>query len=217
MVRKNNIALTDKDVVAIVFHSEQDSAANRFALTGAKTIGIAGALTGSGEGDLGLTPSTQSHYAPALSFAYYILKEDANTLHSDRDEEINSIKTFNKVVKLNGALINDKTLIASNIDAGELKVLHKGSSKGFIVRTVNGDSDLLPLELLTTNGSYSYTYRFPAKDGNALLDSSIGDGLKVEDGNVVVDVESLRDSLGGSTDGGGGGISARVENGVLYL
>lgn len=174
LTKKVDIALTDKDLVAIVFHTDKTSAANKYSATGMKTISIAGALTGS-DGDLGLNPSTQSGWAPAFSFTYEINDEASKTLHSDRDEVVNSIKTFNNTIKANqGVLINDKTLIAPNIDGGELKVLHNNSTKGFIVRTRNTDDDILPLELLSTNGTYSFTYTFPAKGGEiALLEDVI--------------------------------------------
>lgn len=73
-------------------------------------------------------------------------------------------KTFNDHIK-----ISSKTVIAKNIDPGELKVLHNNSSKGFIIRTKNTSDSILPLELLTTNGSSSYQYNFPAKNGTVAL------------------------------------------------
>ena len=73
-------------------------------------------------------------------------------------------KTFNDHIKL-----SSKTVIAKNIDPGELKVLHNNSSKGFIIRTKNTSDSILPLELLTTNGSKSYQYSFPAKSGTVAL------------------------------------------------
>ena len=79
-------------------------------------------------------------------------------------QAISGVKTFNDNLS-----IANKTTIAKNIDGGELKVLHHGSSKGFIVRTRNTSDTLLPLEMLTTNGYQSYTYVFPAKGGTMAL------------------------------------------------
>ena len=213
MERKGNIALTDKDVIAIVFHdSNAENAISNFTPTGMKTISIAGALTTSSAGSLALSPSIQNGYAPALSFEYILNREESYTLHSDRDEDINSIKTFNK-----GINIANKSKIVSNIDPGELKVLHNNSSKGFIVRTVNSAADILDLEILTTNGSSSYKYSFPNKDGKVILDSNVGSGIKVENGQIKADMAYINSNITGGGDGGGSGISARVENGVLYL
>ena len=213
MERKGNIALTDKDVIAIVFHdSNAENAISNFTPTEMKTISIAGALTASSAGSLALSPSIQNGWAPALSFEYILNREESYTLHSDRDEDINSIKTFNK-----GINIANKSKIVSNIDPGELKVLHNNSSKGFIVRTVNSAADILDLEILTTNGSSSYIYSFPNKDGKVILDSNVGSGIKVENGQIKADMAYINSNITGGGDGGGSGISARVENGVLYL
>lgn len=82
-------------------------------------------------------------------------------------QTISGVKTFNNNINLIG-----KTQIATNIDSGELKVLHNNSSKGFIIRTKNTDANILPLEILTIDGSAFYQYNFPTnKGGNiALID-----------------------------------------------
>lgn len=191
MERKNDVVITDKDMIAIVFHEDKNAASNSYVSTGMKTISIPGALTGAA-GNLGLTPGIQSGWSPALTFAYYLGQDASASIHSDRDEEVNGRKTFNKAVGFRGPvvaendfsayrpinarqglLIDGKSFITQQIDAGEFKVLHHGSSKGFIIRTVNGDQDILPLELLTTNGYASYKYGFPAKNGEVLLKTNI--------------------------------------------
>lgn len=224
MERKGDIALTDKDIIAIVFHdSNAEDATSNFTPTGMKTISIAGAIPTATSGSLALSPSIQTGWSPAFSFEYTLNREDSFTLHSDRDEDINSIKTFNKTVNFKGVVnatqninIANKSTIASNIDSGELKVLHKNSLKGFIVRTVNGDADILPLEILTTNGYSSYKYSFPNQNGKVILDSNVGSGIKVENGQIKADMAYINSNITGG-DGGGSGVSARVENGVLYL
>lgn len=191
MERKNDVVISDKDMIAIVFHDDKNAASNSYVSTGMKTISIPGALTGAA-GNLGLTPGIQSGWSPALTFAYYLGQDASASIHSDRDEEVNGRKTFNKAVGFKGPVVaeNDfsasrpinarqglnidgKSFVTQQIDAGEFKVLHHGSSKGFIIRTVNGSQDILPLELLTTNGYASYKYGFPAKNGEVLLKTNI--------------------------------------------
>lgn len=79
-------------------------------------------------------------------------------------QTISGVKTFNNNINLIG-----KTQIATNINPGELKVLHNSSTKGFIIRTKNTNDNILPLEILTTNGTASYQYNFPNKGGNVAL------------------------------------------------
>ena len=84
-------------------------------------------------------------------------------------QTINGVKTFNDNIS-----IKSKSTIATNIDSGELKVLHNNSSKGFIIRTVNGSDNILPLELLSTNGTSSYQYNFPKTNGNIAVGLKVG-------------------------------------------
>ena len=65
-----------------------------------------------------------------------------------------------------------KSLISSEIDPGELKVLHRGSPEGFIIRTVenpDNPSGRLLLEMLSTDGWDAYRYNFPPKSGEVVL------------------------------------------------
>lgn len=76
--------------------------------------------------------------------------------------------------------IKGKTTIAHNIDPGELKVLHRGSPYGFILRTVDNPNDpngLMIPELLSTDGYSSYKYTFPAMSGEVALKAEL-DALK---------------------------------------
>ena len=167
----NGPAISDKDKIAIVFIDDLSKSADKYITLRLKTVAnISGCLSASGQGNQGtlsLNPSV-NNFSPAISFEYSLLKESANELHKDRDEEINSIKTFNS--KIN---IANKTIITNSIDPGELKVLHNNSAKGFIVRTVNGSDSILPLQILSTNGSDSYQYDFPSKNGTVVLDNDL--------------------------------------------
>ena len=87
---------------------------------------------------------------------------------TSENQTINGVKTFNDNIS-----IKSKTTIATNVDSGELKVLHNGSNKGFILRTKYTSDSILPLELLSTNGTSSYQYNFPKANGNVAV------GLKV--------------------------------------
>lgn len=89
-------------------------------------------------------------------------------------QAIAGVKTFNDNISIAG-----KTTIAKNIDGGELKVLHQGSNKGFIIRTRNTTDALLPLEMLTTDGYQSYTYAFPAKGGTVALTEDVAAAIDV--------------------------------------
>lgn len=103
-----------------------------------------------------------------------------------------------------------KTVISNDIDGGELKVLHNNSRKGFIIRTKNSDADVLPLEILTTDGyNSSYQYNFPtstggnvaigAKIGNTTYDVDKSTGLidlsGAITGSVSVDLSEIEDSI----------------------
>lgn len=165
------LSVSDKDKVAIVFYTTNSTNdTNKCVVTRLKTkSGIIGAIGGN-QGvvsNLSIEPSTQG-YSPAISFVYSRLNSSGNELHNDKDEEIYGIKTFKSPIN-----IENKTTISNAIDGGELKVLHNNSSKGFIVRTVNEDKEILPLEILSTNGVYSYKYSFPLKNGSVLLSSTI--------------------------------------------
>lgn len=111
----------------------------------------------------------------------------SGAVQTSGDQVINGVKTFNNNIK-----INNKTTIATNIDSGELKVLHNNSSKGFILRTKNTSDSILPLELLSTNGTSSYQYNFPKSNGNVVIGIKIGNNTytpSLEDG--LIDLTDL--------------------------
>ncbi len=188
----NGVSISDKDIVAIVFIDDLSKSADKYITLRLKTAAnISGCLSASGQGiqsTLSLNPSV-NNFSPAISFEYSILKESSNQLHKDRDEEINSIKTFNS--KIN---IANKTIITNSIDPGELKVLHNNSSKGFIVRTVNSSDSILPLQILSTNGSDSYQYDFPSKGGTVVLDNDL-DTINSRLDDFIVETNNGNESL----------------------
>lgn len=106
--------------------------------------------------------------------------------------------------------INAKSTIASNIDSGELKVLHGASNYGFILRTVDNPKDpegLMLAELLSTDGYDSYNYTFPAKSGEVALKSDIPEspseltfcGGLTQDGSSVSVCSGIMDAIDGLT------------------
>ena len=119
-----------------------------------------------------------------------VLTVDTTIMYSDRDEEIDGIKTFNNRINAKGEIVitdsdGDKSIIRNNIDLGELKVTKPNSSHGFVVRTSNSDDnksdDKYRLELLTINDSSSYQYDFPYKSGTvALKEVALNGGLEYE-------------------------------------
>ena len=105
-------------------------------------------------------------------------------------QSIAGVKTFN-----DNLVIAGKSTIAKNIDRGELKVLHQGSSKGFIIRTRNTTDALLPLEMLTTDGYQSYTYAFPAKGGTVALTEDVAAEIEVSISGLQGRCSSLESRL----------------------
>ena len=87
--------------------------------------------------------------------------------------------------------INNKTIISSTIDPGELKVLHNNSSKGLIIRTKNSNESILPLEILSTDGYNSRQYNFPKSSGNVSIGAKINNvvsNTNLDDG--IIDLGS---------------------------
>lgn len=80
--------------------------------------------------------------------------------------------------------LKGKTVIETQIDSGELKVLHQGSPLGFILRTVENPKDqdgLYLVELLSTDGNSFYKYAFPAKSGELVTTDDL-----TEVGNIPI-------------------------------
>lgn len=111
--------------------------------------------------------------------------DDADLVHKTGNETIGGNKTFTTTaVFQQGLNIKGKTIVADNIDNGELKVLHPNSARGFIART-NWDNqkDIMPLELLATNGFSSYNYLFPENSGTVALAEDVTTAIRV--GNAL--------------------------------
>lgn len=104
-------------------------------------------------------------FVPSSTLQDYVTKEAANVyIDKASAQAITGEKTFNSIIN-----INSKTNIRPNIDSGELKVTHNNSDKGFIIRTKNCEDNVLPLEILSTDGYSSYQYNFPKTSGNVVL------------------------------------------------
>lgn len=174
---EQNKLIKYNDKIAIVYVDAEDAPIISSIQLGFKAIlGIGGGI----QNQFVNESTGVSNWAPAFVIGYLSMADTpTNFVTIENSQTITGTKQFN-----NGINISGKTFITSAIDGGELKVLHNNSSKGFIVRTVNGSDDILPLELLSTNGLDSYKYTFPTKSGDVVLNSNIGDGLTITDGVV---------------------------------
>ena len=132
------------DKIAIVYVDSEDAQV----LSGIKLGFKAIINTGGGLQNVLANNSTGvSNWCPAFVFGYLSLAS-AKTGNQSFDGDI---------------YIKDKTVIRSDIDAGELKVFNRNDvNAGFTVRT-NGkfDNSIPKLELLATNNVVSYKYQFP--------------------------------------------------------
>ena len=196
LVMEENIpVLSSKDTIGIIFSNQEISSSNlgHGVIVSLKTIaGINGGINKGADfnGTIDPNPSIYN-YSPAISFKYYSYNNDDSVVHLDKDETINSVKTFNKKEIFNdGISIANKTLISSGIDSGELKVFPQGSNntKGFIVRSANRGDTIPTVELLATNTQASYTYSFPKKSGTvALLTDIPNTYTKTEIENMIAE------------------------------
>ena len=139
-----------------------------------------------------------SDFVPSSTLQNYVDKISAeNYIDKSSEQAISGLKTFNNIISING-----KTSIRPNIDAGELKITHNNSDKGFIIRTKNCEDTVLPLEILSTNGYSSYQYNFPKtsgtvalgiKKGNQIINANLSDGLiELNGGSVNVTYQELK-------------------------
>ena len=113
-------------------------------------------------------------WCPAFVIKY--LSMAGNVVNIEDDQTITGAKNFTSEICING-----KSYIRKNIDTGELKVCHgkeNENNKGFIVRTVDPSSVTTPeefqpsiyqLQMLSTDGRYSYRYDFPMESGEILI------------------------------------------------
>ena len=124
-----------------------------------------------------------------------LYSKGSETVTINNNQTINGIKTFNNNINISKDN-NVKTVISSNIDGGELKVLHNNSNKGFIVRTNNSSENILPLEILTTNGEDSYQYNFPKTNGNVTVGIKINENIyNAEIINGLIDLSDIFNNL----------------------
>jgi hypothetical protein len=163
-VNEQNKLIKSTDKIAIVYADAEDAYALSSVKIGTKSIlGVRGAL----ENPLLNTSTGRHDYCPAFVIGYLSMADiPKNVVTIENAQTITGKKQFN-----DGINISDKSFITSEIDSGELKILHNNSTKGFIIRTKNTSDSILPLELLSTNGSASYQYDFPSKGGKiAMID-----------------------------------------------
>jgi hypothetical protein len=165
MENKSNSTIKSSDKIAIIYSSTDDISIFSSTNWGTKATTSRGGGLNNG---LNTSSTGASNYQPGIIVNYVSMADTpVNAVTIENAQTITGTKQFN-----NGISIGGKSTITSSIDSGELKVLHNNSNKGFIIRTKNTDANILPLEILTTNGSASYQYNFPTnKGGNiALID-----------------------------------------------
>ena len=127
----------------------------------------------------------------------------SNYVDKTTGQTISGLKTFTNHIN-----INNQSRIRSNIDPGELKITRVNDDKGFIIRVNKNSSDsILPLEILSTNGTSSYQYNFPKSSGTVALgvkkngqviNANLTDGLiDLGDGYIqttYANLKALRDN-----------------------
>ena len=86
-------------------------------------------------------------------------------------QNISGVKKFTSNIEIGQGSSGTTSIITNQIDSGELKLYHSGTTKGFIIRTnkkTNPNASIFPLELLTTNNLQSYQYNFPTQTGGTV-------------------------------------------------
>ena len=180
-INEQNKLIKSTDKIAIVYVSAENAPVLSGTWLGFKAIiNTAGGLqTVIANNSTGVTG-----WCPAFVIGYLSMANNDYVNIGD-PQTITGKKQFNDGINISG-----KSFITSAINSGELKVLHNNSSKGFIVRTKNTSDNILPLEILSTNGiDASYQYDFPSKSGEILLDSNLGTGFSIN--NDVINVNPL--------------------------
>ena len=144
------------------------------------------------------------NYALKSELTNYVDKTTAqNYVDKTTGQTISGLKTFTNHIN-----INNQSRIRSNIDPGELKITRVNDDKGFIIRVNKNSSDsILPLEILSTNGTSSYQYNFPKSSGTValgvkkngqIINANLTDGLiDLGDGYVqttYANLKALRDN-----------------------
>lgn len=158
-----NKLIKSSDKIAIIYVNNENTEVISNIQLGFKSISKPGGL----QSALNNNSTGVSGWAPAFVIGYLSMADD-NYVNIENSQTITGTKQFNGGINISG-----KSFITSSIDAGELKVLHNNSAKGFIVRTVNGPDNILPLQILSTDGHYSYQYDFPSKGGTVVLDNDL--------------------------------------------
>ena len=158
-----NKLIKSSDKIAIIYVNNENTEVISNIQLGFKSISKPGGL----QAALANNSTGVSGWAPAFVIGYLSMADD-NYVKIENSQTITGAKQFNGGINIAG-----KSFITSVIDTGELKVLHNNSAKGFIVRTVNGSDSILPLQILSTNGSDSYQYDFPSKNGTVVLDNDL--------------------------------------------
>lgn len=108
-----------------------------------------------------------------------IFSRGSEVVNTSTEQTISGSKTFSSQIITKDIKVNNESVISSDIDPGELKVFPIGSNtnKGFIIRSANRSNNIPNVEILGTNMSQSYTYRFPTgSGGNVALGAKI-DGV----------------------------------------
>lgn len=204
---ENPFVISNNDNILIIFSKKTDDNSNlynaKFDKVRMRTMSIKGAITTGdnvNDGTYGETSTTiQQGYSPAFSFKYSYKNKKTPFVSYNKDEEINGIKTFNEKIIAKGNIVitdsdNDKTVIRTDIDSGELKVTKPDSNQGFIIRTSASRTNdgKQQLEMLTTNGTSFYSYNFPFTNGTVALNNVV---TQEKDGLMSSNDKQKLDSL----------------------
>ncbi len=187
-VNEQNKLIKSTDKIAIVYVDAENALVISSVLLGYKSINVPGGLSN----QIANNSTGVSNWAPAFVIGYLSMADTPkNVVTIENSQTITGTKQFN-----NGINISGKSFISSSIESGELKVLHNDSNKGFIIRTNNTSDDILPLEILSTNGENYFQYIFPKTNGNIPVGVKINDTIynaEVIDG--LIDLTNIFNEL----------------------
>lgn len=210
-INEQNKLIKSTDKIAIVYVSAENAPVLSGTWLGFKAIvntagGLQAVIANNSTGVTGWCPAFVVGYLSMANNDYVNIGDP---------QTITGKKQFNDGINISG-----KSFITSAIDSGELKVLHNNSSKGFIIRTRNADDNILPLEILSTDGYNSYKYEFPKTGGIIPIGIKIGDTTyqtNITDGQI--DLTDLFDSIlfRIETLENSSKLSATIENNTLKL